>query len=81
VGQAAGVLEQMAEGQEQLRAELGLVAERLEQLEQGQARLEAAQAAPVAPERRSGSSRAPLWVAIVAAVLAAGALAVTLLSP
>ena len=33
VGQAAGVLEQMAEGQEQLRAELGLVAERLDQLE------------------------------------------------
>jgi hypothetical protein len=65
----------MAEGQEQLRAEMGLVAERLEQLETG------ARVALAAVERRPGPSRAPLWVAGAALVLAAAALAVTLLSP
>ena len=72
VSQAAGVLEQMADGQEQLRAELGLVAERLEQVETGQARLET---------RRQDPSPAPLWIGIGAAVLAAAALVVALLSP
>jgi SpoVK/Ycf46/Vps4 family AAA+-type ATPase len=37
VAAAGGVLEQMAEGQEQLRAELGIVAERLDALERAQA--------------------------------------------
>ena len=37
VAAAGGVLEQMAEGQEQLRGELGLVAERLDTLERAQA--------------------------------------------
>jgi hypothetical protein len=69
VGQAAGVLEQMAEGQEQLRAELGLMAERLEQLESRLVRLEAPRPAP---------SRSPLWLAIGAAVLAAAALVIAL---
>ena len=78
VGQAAGLLEQMAEGQEQLRAEMGLVAERLDQLEQGQT---AAKAAIVEQERRPASSRAPLWIAVAAAVLAAAALVLVLLSP
>src|SRR6185503_3603186 len=36
-GPAGGVLEQMAEAQEQVRGELGLVAERLDALERGQA--------------------------------------------
>ena len=61
-GRAGGVLEQMVEGQEQLRAELGLVAERLEGL-----------------ERRPVPSRAPLYAAVAAIVLAAAALAITLL--
>ena len=39
VAAAGGLLEQMAEGQEQLRAELGLVAERLETLEHSQVAL------------------------------------------
>jgi ATP-dependent 26S proteasome regulatory subunit len=73
VAQAAGVLEQMAEGQEQLRAELGLVAERLDQLERGQVRLQT--------EPRPRPSQAPLWVAIAAVLFAAAALAVALLSP
>ena len=72
VSQAAGVLEQMAEGQEQLRAEMGLVAERLEQLELRLVELE---------RPRPGPSRAALWVAVGAAVLAAAALVVVLLSP
>jgi SpoVK/Ycf46/Vps4 family AAA+-type ATPase len=61
-GRAGGVLEQMVEGQEQLRAELGLVAERLERL-----------------ERRPVPSRAPLYAAVAAIVLAAAALVITLL--
>jgi hypothetical protein len=70
VGQAAGVLEQMVEGQEQLRAELGLVAERLDALERG--------AKAVVVERPAEPSRLPLWGAIAAIVLAAVALAVAL---
>jgi hypothetical protein len=80
VSQAAGVLEQMAEGQEQLRAEMGLMAERLEQLEQSQARLETgAKAALGELERRPAPSRAPLWTAIAALVLASAGLAVALM--
>jgi SpoVK/Ycf46/Vps4 family AAA+-type ATPase len=74
VSQAAGVLEQMAEGQEQVQAELGLVAERLEQLERGQARL-------MELERRPRPSQAPLWISIAAAVLATAALVVSLVFP
>ena len=76
VGQAAGLLDQMAEGQEQLRAEMGLVAERLDQLERGQT---AAKAAIVEQERRPASTRAPLWIAVAAAVLAAAALVLVVL--
>jgi SpoVK/Ycf46/Vps4 family AAA+-type ATPase len=75
-----GVLEQMAEGQEQLRAELGLVAERLEALDARQAGLSEGHAevlerlrAPVAVP-----SRAPLYLAVGALVLAAAALVVAL---
>jgi hypothetical protein len=78
-GQAGGVLEQMVEGQEQLRAELGLVAERLEGLERNLARVEAgAKAAVVELERRPGPSRLPLYAAIAAIVLAAAALAIVM---
>jgi hypothetical protein len=79
-GQPAGVLEQMVEGQEQLRAELGLVAEKLEGLERNQARLEAgAKAAVVELDRRPGSSRVPLYAAIAAIVLAGAALMIAIL--
>jgi hypothetical protein len=79
-GQAGGVLEQMVEGQEQLRAELGLVAERLEGLERNQARLEAGtKAAVVELERRPAAPRTPLYAAIAAIVLAASALAIVLM--
>jgi hypothetical protein len=77
---AGGVLEQMVEGQEQLRAELGLVAERLEALERNQARLEAGtKAAVVELERRPAASRMPLYAAIAAVVLAATAMTLALL--
>jgi SpoVK/Ycf46/Vps4 family AAA+-type ATPase len=75
--QAGGVLEQMAEGQEQLRGELGLVAERLEGLERSQSRLEAGTKAEL--ERRPGPSRVPLYLSGAAVVLAAAALVLTLL--
>jgi SpoVK/Ycf46/Vps4 family AAA+-type ATPase len=79
-GQAAGVLEQMAEGQEQLRGELGLVAERLDSLERGLAKLDSGtKTALVELERRPAPSRAPLWTAVAALVLAAAALAAALL--
>jgi SpoVK/Ycf46/Vps4 family AAA+-type ATPase len=79
VGQAAGVLEQMAEGQEQLRGELGLVAERLDGLERGQAKLEAGTKAAVAElDRRPLPSRAPWYVASAALLLALAALVLAL---
>jgi hypothetical protein len=78
--QAGGVLEQMMEGQEQLRGELGLVVERLDQLERNQARLEAGtKAAVVELERRPAPSKAPLYAAVTAMLLAAATLAVVLL--
>ena len=46
-GQPGGVLEQMVEGQEQLRGELGLVAERLERLERNLSRVDAGAKAAV----------------------------------
>ena len=74
-------LEELA-GQEQLRAEMGLVAERLEQLEQAQSRLETgAREALLELGQRPSPSRAPLWIAIIAIVVALGAMAVALMSP
>jgi hypothetical protein len=79
-GQAGGVLEQMVEGQEQLRGELGLVAERLEGLERNQATIEAeTKAAIVEFGRRPAPSRAPLYAAIAAVLLAAAALVIVLM--
>jgi SpoVK/Ycf46/Vps4 family AAA+-type ATPase len=78
-GQPAGVLEQMVEGQEQLRAELGLVAERLEGLERNQARLEAGTKTAVVELQRPGSSRVPLYAAVAAVVLAAAAFVISVL--
>ena len=71
VGQASGVLEQMVEGQEQLRGELGLVAERLEGLERKQALAER-------PVIAAAPSRVPLYVAIAAVLLGVAALVVGL---
>jgi SpoVK/Ycf46/Vps4 family AAA+-type ATPase len=66
-----GVLEQMAEGQELLRAELGLVAERLERLETKENERQRLSATP--------PTRGPvLYLAIAALVLAAAALVLTL---
>jgi SpoVK/Ycf46/Vps4 family AAA+-type ATPase len=76
-----GVLEQMAEGQEQLRAELGLVAERLEALDARQAGLSQGHAevrerlrAPVA-----APSRVPFYLSAAALAAALAALALALL--
>jgi SpoVK/Ycf46/Vps4 family AAA+-type ATPase len=84
---ASGVLEQMAEGQEQLRAELGIVAERLDALEQAQAglaerrELELEQSRALVQEAvatRPGVRG--LWItAGVGAVLAVAALVVALI--
>ncbi|MBA3257971.1 MAG: ATP-binding protein [Gemmatimonadales bacterium] len=85
-----GVLDQMAEGQEQLRAELGLVAERLEALEQGQGALaarqesaaidlEQGQSAALAAVTARPAHRTPLIAALGALALAAAALVAALL--
>jgi SpoVK/Ycf46/Vps4 family AAA+-type ATPase len=84
---ASGVLEQMAEGQEQLRAEVGIVAERLDALEQAQAglaerrELELEQSRALVQEAvatRPGVRG--LWItAGVGAVLAVAALVVALI--
>ena len=82
---AAGMLEQMAEGQEQLRGELGLVAERLDRLERGQVEMVAGRAAESERTRaalEAVSARQPqrgVWIAVgTALALAAGALVVAL---
>jgi SpoVK/Ycf46/Vps4 family AAA+-type ATPase len=77
-----GVLEQMVEGQEQLRAELGLVAERLDALDARQAGLSAGHAEVLerlrAPAARP--SHAPTYLGAAALVVAIAALMVALLS-
>ena len=90
-GAAAGVLEQMVEGQEQLRAEQGLLAERLEALkaaQEAQSRRVAERESELERDRtlvaeavaRRPPARA-LWATAVAALLAAlAALGVTILS-
>jgi SpoVK/Ycf46/Vps4 family AAA+-type ATPase len=71
-GQGGGVLEQMAEGQEQLRAELGLVAERLESVERNQARLETGTKTLMGElERQPAPSRLPVYLSVAALVVAA----------
>jgi SpoVK/Ycf46/Vps4 family AAA+-type ATPase len=92
VGTAAGVLDEMAQGQEALRAELALVAERLDGLERRQdKRLQklderqaaAAKAASEEAESRATAARARMratWLAVIAAmVLALAALLLPLL--
>jgi hypothetical protein len=76
-----GVLEQMGEGQEQLRAELGLVAERLDALDARQAGLSEAHAEVLERLRApaAGPTQASLYVAVAALVAAVTALALALL--
>jgi SpoVK/Ycf46/Vps4 family AAA+-type ATPase len=74
-----GVLERMSEGQEELRAELGLVAERLDDLERRQTRalekLGAAQSAALEALQAEGGRSRKLWYGVAAAlVLAASGL-------
>jgi SpoVK/Ycf46/Vps4 family AAA+-type ATPase len=83
---AGGVLEQMAEAQEQIRGELGLVAERLDALERAQVELVAGRAAELERTRAAVEAlarRRPdrgVWIAVgTAIVLAAGALVVAAL--
>jgi SpoVK/Ycf46/Vps4 family AAA+-type ATPase len=75
-----GVLEQMVEGQEQLRGELGLVAERLDALDARQAGLSTSQAEVLARLRAPAAApRAPMYLAAAALVVAAAALILSLL--
>jgi SpoVK/Ycf46/Vps4 family AAA+-type ATPase len=74
-----GVLERMSGGQEELRAELGLVAERLDDLERRQTRalekLGAAQSAALEALQAEGGRSRKLWYGVAAAlVLAASGL-------
>ena len=79
-----GVLERMSEGQEELRAELGLVAERLDDLEHRQTRalekLGAAQSAALEALQAEGGRSRKLWYGVAAAlVLAASGLVLVLI--
>src|SRR5262245_23202540 len=74
-----GVLEQMAEGQEQLRAELALVAERLEGLDARQAGLSQAHAELLERLRTSSVNRTPIYVAVAALLVAAAAVVLSLM--
>ena len=79
-----GVLERMSEGQEELRAELGLIAERLDDLERRQTRalekLGAAQSAALGALQAEGGRSRKLWYGVAAAlVLAASGLVLVLI--
>jgi SpoVK/Ycf46/Vps4 family AAA+-type ATPase len=73
-----GALEQISEGQGELRAELGLVAERLDALEQAREKSRGRRDAELAERRRR--ARMPLYLALGALVVSAAALVVSLLS-
>jgi SpoVK/Ycf46/Vps4 family AAA+-type ATPase len=80
-GPAGGVLEQMAEAQEQVRGELGLVAERLDALERGQVtagkEIERRQA-ELLELVKAPQPCGPMFAAIAALAVAAAALVVAL---
>ena len=78
-GSPGGVLEQMAEGQEQLRAELGLVAERLEGLDARQGGLSQAHAELLERLRAPSAPRAPVYLGAAALVAAIAALVLSLI--
>jgi SpoVK/Ycf46/Vps4 family AAA+-type ATPase len=91
-GPLGGVMDRLAEGQEELRGELGILAERFEALEHqllalshnhsaGQAELERSQGLVLESfsSGRERRDRITTYLAIVAAILAAAALAVSLL--
>jgi SpoVK/Ycf46/Vps4 family AAA+-type ATPase len=72
-----GALEQISEGQDQLRAELGLIAERLDTLERSREESRARREADVTARRRR--ARIPLYVSVVAFLAAVAAVIVSLL--
>ncbi|HEU4952959.1 MAG TPA: AAA family ATPase, partial [Gemmatimonadales bacterium] len=75
-----GVVEQMAEGQEQLRAELGIVAERLDALDERQAGLSKAQAQVLERLRSPAAApRAPIYLGAAALIAAIAALVLSLM--
>jgi SpoVK/Ycf46/Vps4 family AAA+-type ATPase len=75
VAPVPGVLERMSEGQEELRAELGLIAERLDDLERRQTRalekLGAAQSAALEALQAEGGRSRKLWYGVAAALMLA----------
>src|SRR3954453_3585322 len=76
---SGGVLEQMAEGQEQVRAELALVAERLDALDARQAGLSKAHAEVLERLRLPATTpRAPMFLGATALVVAVAALVLSL---
>jgi SpoVK/Ycf46/Vps4 family AAA+-type ATPase len=84
VAPVPGVLERMSEGQEELRAELGLIAERLDDLERRQTRalekLGAAQSAALEALQAEGGRSRKLWYGVGAAlVLAASGMVLVLI--
>jgi SpoVK/Ycf46/Vps4 family AAA+-type ATPase len=84
VAPVPGVLERMSEGQEELRAELGLIAERLDDLEHRQTRalekLGAGQSAALEALQAEGGRSRKLWYGVGAAlVLAASGMVLVLI--
>jgi len=76
---SGGVLEQMVEGQEQVRAELALVAERLDALDARQAGLSKAHAELLERLRLPATTpRAPMFLGAAALVVAVAALVLSL---
>ena len=81
VGAAAGVLEQMAEGQEELRGEIGILAERLDGQQKKRESEREAERAFVRQAIAEASVPKALWVAAGAGVvLGLAALVLALLS-
>ncbi len=78
-GSPGGLLEQMAQGQEQLQGELALVAERLEGLDNRQAGLSKAHAELLERLRAPAVPRAPFYLAVAALAVAVAALVIVLL--
>ncbi len=72
-----GALEQMSEGQDQLRGEIALVAERLENLERAREQSRVRRDAELAERRRR--ARVPLYISLIAVVLAAAAVGLSVL--
>jgi hypothetical protein len=70
-----GALEQISEGQDQLRAEVALVVERLDTLERSREQSRVRRDTDLAERRRR--ARVPLYISLVALVLAAAAVVIS----